>query len=106
MFTSAGARALLLFSFVFAFTAFAQPADLILVNGKIVNPKTQTVTGAHLWLRAGKIHKVVRVVPPEYSGAVMDIAGQWVIPGLIDMHVHSYGNLGPTDTAFQYMGTE
>lgn len=58
----------------------------ILRNGRIIDPVNKVDGEADLWLRDG------RIVAPESSepvGArVFDVQGKWVVPGLIDMHVH------------------
>lgn len=58
----------------------------ILQNGRIIDPANKVDTRGDLWLRDG------RIVVPESSvpqGArCIDLQGKWVVPGLIDMHVH------------------
>ena len=58
----------------------------ILQNGRIIDPGNKVDGQGDLWLRDG------RIVPPESSvpeGArCFNLQGKWVVPGLIDMHVH------------------
>ena len=58
----------------------------ILQNGRIIDPANKVDAKGDLWLRGG------RIVAPESSvpaGArCIDLRGKWVVPGLIDMHVH------------------
>ena len=58
----------------------------ILQNGRIIDPANKVDGTGDLWLRDG------RIVEPESSvpaGArCIDLKGKWVVPGLIDMHVH------------------
>jgi dihydroorotase len=58
----------------------------ILQNGRIIDPANKVDAKGDLWLRGG------RIVAPESSvpaGArCIDLREKWVVPGLIDMHVH------------------
>ncbi|MBU4235058.1 MAG: dihydroorotase [Proteobacteria bacterium] len=58
----------------------------ILQNGRIIDPGNKVDGQGDLWLRDG------RIVPPESSvperARCFNLQGKWVVPGLIDMHVH------------------
>lgn len=58
-----------------------------IVNGRIVLP-TRTLTGMALLFD----EKIRALVSPEEIGdaEVIDAAGMYVVPGLIDMHIHGY----------------
>ncbi|MCM3626947.1 adenine deaminase [Paenibacillus glycanilyticus] len=60
-------------------------ADLIIRNGKIVNVFTGSIQSGDIAIVDGWIAGI-----GEYAegAAVIDAAGQWIIPGLIDGHVH------------------
>ncbi|GLX66477.1 adenine deaminase [Paenibacillus glycanilyticus] len=60
-------------------------ADLIIRNGNIVNVFTGSITSGDIAVVDGMIAGI-----GEYTDAVtvIDAAGQWIIPGLIDGHVH------------------
>lgn len=69
-------------------------ADLLLKNARLVDPAARRVTITDLLIREGKI------AGPATSAAstpptVHDLQGRWVIPGLIDLHVHYPGNTLP-----------
>lgn len=57
-----------------------------LKNGRIIDPRQQRDEIADLWIRDGVI------VEPQTgdlgSVDIFDVSGCWVVPGLIDMHVH------------------
>ncbi len=58
----------------------------ILQNGRIIDPVNKVDQQGELWLRDGRIVAPQSLVP---AGArCIDLQGKWVVPGLIDMHVH------------------
>ena len=58
----------------------------ILQNGRIIDPVNKVDQQGDLWLRDGRIVAPESLVP---AGArCIDLQGKWVVPGLIDMHVH------------------
>lgn len=77
----------------------AQPLaaqDLLLTDARLVDPLTRTVRPGTLLLRGDTVAAILDVPPPDFGGDVLDLDGRYVIPGLIDLHVHSYGNLSPS----------
>ncbi len=69
--------------------------DLFLSGGRLVDPRTQTVSEQSLLIRDGRIAEEAEALPPGFDGEVIDVTGKWVIPGLHDLHVHSMANVGP-----------
>jgi dihydroorotase len=55
-------------------------------NGRIIDPGNHTDQIRDLLILNGRIAGPDQAVPPET--AEIDAAGCWVVPGLIDMHVH------------------
>jgi imidazolonepropionase-like amidohydrolase len=74
-------------------TAFGQ--DLLLQNAQIVDPTTRKISTGAFLIRDGKIERITGKAPQNFAGEKIDLSGKWVIPGLNDMHVHSYGNAAP-----------
>lgn len=62
-------------------------------NARIVDPRAGTVVRGALLIEADRIVGRVEKLPSDFSGTVVDIEGRFVIPGLIDAHVHSFGNM-------------
>lgn len=58
---------------------------ILIKNGRVIDPSRQVDEIADLWLKNGLI-----VAPQidEQEPEVYDVSGCWVVPGLIDMHVH------------------
>ena len=58
----------------------------ILQNGRIIDPVNKVDQQGDLWLRGGRIVTPESLVPE--GARCIDLRGKWVVPGLIDMHVH------------------
>ena len=73
--------------------AWAQDADTVLVNGKILTVDSQNSTRAALAIRGGRVvalggNEEMRKLAGARS-RVIDLEGRTVIPGLIDAHMHA-----------------
>jgi predicted amidohydrolase YtcJ len=70
----------------------AQPADAVLVNGKIVTVDDRFTIAQALAIRNGRIVKVGTTAEIDAlkgpSSRIVDLGGRTVIPGLIDNHSH------------------
>ena len=96
-------NSILAVSLVFCLAPLALAQDLLLTNAQIIDPASQAVRQGHLLLRDGVIAATPDQIPADFSGQTIDLEGQWVIPGLNDLHTHSYGNMGPGN-AFDVVG--
>lgn len=78
---------------VVAATAFAQKADTVLVNGKVITADEKGAVYQALAIRDGRIIAMgsSAAVRKQAGPAtrVIDLGGRTVIPGLIDSHMHS-----------------
>jgi imidazolonepropionase-like amidohydrolase len=97
------ALTLVLGALVFA-SPHAQAQDLFITHARIVDPAGEEVREANLLIVDGAIVGEVAAPPADFAGTTLDLAGKWVIPGLNDLHTHSYGNMAPGD-AFDAPGT-
>src|SRR5688500_18760657 len=68
-------------------------ADLYLINANLVDPATREVRRGNLLIRDGRIVSVSAKPPADFKGTTRDLTGKWVIPGLVDLHTHTYGNV-------------
>jgi len=66
-----------------------QAKPLVITNGRVIDP-AQGIDGTRVVIiDKGVIKLIGDNVPPEYKDAeVIDAADCWVVPGLVDMHVH------------------
>ena len=73
-------------------------ADLAIVGATVIHPERAGAAavehGATILVRGNRIAAVGRMAAPA-GAKVIDAAGKWVIPGLVDSHVHFFqsGNL-------------
>lgn len=59
---------------------------LILRNGRVLDPGASLDAVKDIWIRDGIIVNPGNGIPE--SAEIVDVSGCWVVPGLIDMHVH------------------
>lgn len=91
-----GIRAAAVLGTAFAVLAGAVRAqDLVLTNANMLDPSSRTLTEGSLVIRAGKVAQVGSDLTLPDDVETVDLAGRWVIPGLFDMHTHSFGNASP-----------
>lgn len=82
---------LLAFALLISF-ADGRAAELWLRNVQLVDPAARTSTRTDIVVVDGRIVPTPPGPPPA-SAQVLELAGKWIIPGLVDLHVHSYGNV-------------
>ncbi|MEZ4415362.1 MAG: amidohydrolase family protein [Gemmatimonadota bacterium] len=70
--------------------------DLVLENAHIVDPRARTVIEGRLVIRAGRVAAAGADAPVPPGAPILDVQGRWVIPGLFDLHTHSFGNAAMT----------
>ncbi|MDX1775595.1 MAG: amidohydrolase family protein, partial [Desulfobulbales bacterium] len=68
------------------------PQAILLKNGRIIDPVSRLDKKASLLVEKGKIKAVFtprqKTVRLPKKLLTVDLQGKWVVPGLIDMHVH------------------
>jgi len=84
-------RFLLLLSFVLAFhTSWTQSYDIIIKGGHVVDPKNHIDAVMDVAVSDGKIVLVAPSIATGQAGQVVNAAGLYVVPGLIDIHTHVF----------------
>jgi dihydroorotase len=72
-------------------TLFAQATyDLLLKGGHLIDPKNNTSAVRDLAIRDGKVAAVAVNIPASQARKVVNVAGLYVTPGLIDLHAHVF----------------
>ena len=62
-------------------------ADMIILqNARVIDPSQNRDEVADIWVDGGKVVGRGENIPSHAQ--CLDMAGKWVVPGLIDMHVH------------------
>ena len=78
--------------FVMAGMAIAQQPsfDLLLKGGHVIDPKNNISKVMDVAVAGGKIARIAENIPATQAKRVADVAGLYVTPGLIDIHVHVF----------------
>ncbi|NLG19562.1 MAG: dihydroorotase [Fibrobacter sp.] len=65
------------------------PNPLLIINGRVIDPANGIDQVMHVSIREGKIYSLLNEIPLHTAGtSIIDASGKWVVPGLMDMHVH------------------
>ncbi len=82
--------------------AQAQQYDIILKGGHVIDAANNIDGPRDVAIRGSLIARVAPNLPADQGKKVIDVSGQFVVPGLIDLHFHAFGYDGaifPDDTA-------
>lgn len=85
---------LLLSTLAVAATLAAQPYDLLIKGGHVIDPRNGIDGVMDVAVADGKIAAVERLIAPTQARRTVDASGLYVTPGLIDLHVHVYAGTG------------
>ena len=94
---------------IFAAVALPAAASLLLANAHVIDPAIQQEYVGYVLVDGARVVSVTKTRPAGYHGEEVDLTGKYLIPGLVDAHVHSEGNrtsisgpgedFGPEETA-------
>ncbi|HVQ28594.1 MAG TPA: amidohydrolase/deacetylase family metallohydrolase, partial [Vicinamibacteria bacterium] len=87
------ALALLLFA-GFGRAADTQKYDVLLRGGHVIDPKNGTSAIRDLAIAQGRVAEIAPRIDPTLAFKVIDVAGLYVTPGLVDIHTHVYTGTG------------
>lgn len=62
--------------------------DILLKNGIVVDPGASTQILADIAIVDGKIAEIASNIDPTTAQEVIDVGGRYMLPGIIDLHVH------------------
>ncbi len=83
-----GAARLAEVRFAVAVAAGRQPGTVLLQNAQVVNVCTGEIVRTHVLLAGRLIAGVGEAFATAGAEQVVDLSGRWLVPGLIDGHVH------------------
>ena len=89
----------LILSFLFAvfivYNANAQEYDLVIKQGHLIDPKNKIDRIMDIAIADGKIAKVSSGLTDYKAKVVVEAKGLYVIPGIIDIHTHTFFGTEP-----------
>lgn len=62
--------------------------DLVLTGGHVIDPDSDTSAPLDVAIAGGRIARIGRPIDGAEARQTVDVSGLYVVPGLIDMHVH------------------
>lgn len=62
--------------------------DILIRHGRVIDPQHERDEVADVGVRDGRIVEVGPDLPVAGADRVLDAHGHWVVPGLVDLHVH------------------
>jgi dihydroorotase len=78
-----------------AVAALAQTQyDLLLKGGHVIDGKSKLSGVRDVAIHQGKIAEISANIDPSKAAKTVDAAGLYVVPGLVDIHVHVYAGTG------------
>lgn len=70
--------------------SWAQSYDIVIKGGRVIDPKNNINSVMDVAIKDGKIAEVAKNIAAGAGKQVIDAAGLYVTPGLIDMHGHVF----------------
>lgn len=70
--------------------AQAQRYDILIRNGRVIDPKNNIDAKMDIAIKDGKIGKLATSIPATQADKVIDADGLIIAPGLIDIHTHVF----------------
>jgi imidazolonepropionase-like amidohydrolase len=89
---------------IFSANFVVQAKELLLTNANIIDPQTEQIRQGHLLIENKTIIATLQKIPENFTGQIIDVKDKWIIPGLNELHTHSFGNRGPGG-AGNFVGT-
>ncbi|HEX4924085.1 MAG TPA: amidohydrolase family protein [Bdellovibrionales bacterium] len=83
----------------------AKATSLLIKNAHVVDPAAATVSLKNILIRDGRTAEILNAGSAPSAEDVFDAKKLWLIPGLTDMHTHSWGNDAPFEE-FETIGPE
>jgi dihydroorotase len=75
-----------------------QEYDLLLKGGHVIDPKNKISGRRDVAIKDGRIAAVAAEIPAARAAKTVNVAGLYITPGLVDLHVHVYAGTGTAYT--------
>lgn len=75
--------------------ASAQPYNIIIKGGHVIDPKNNINSVMDVAIKDGKVARIATNIDPAQSTHVVNAKGMYVTPGLIDIHGHVFAGTKP-----------
>jgi len=85
---------LTMFTILVSFAPIQPKYDLLIRGGHVIDPRNGINEVRDVAVSKGLIASVARNIPASDAARVVDAAGLYVTPGLVDIHVHVYAGTG------------
>jgi len=69
--------------------------DFLITGGRVIDPANRRDDNLDVAIKGGCIAAVAAGLNPQDAAEVYDAAGQLVVPGLVDLHMHGYERVTP-----------
>ncbi len=90
---------MLLLAAILIGAALAQPQyDLLLKGGHVIDPRNRISGVRDVAIKDGRIAAVSANIPASAAARTVNAAGLYVVPGLVDIHVHVFAGTGEPDS--------
>ncbi len=80
-------------------SVYGQIYNIVIKGGHVIDPKNQVDQVMDVAVKDGKIVRVAKNIDGKEGAQVVDASGFYVVPGLIDMHVHVFNGV---DLDYEY----
>lgn len=80
-----------------AFTSYAQTYSIVIKGGHVIDPKNNINELMDIAITGDKIVRVAKDIDPKSATQVVNAAGLYVTPGLIDIHSHNFHGIRAGD---------
>jgi imidazolonepropionase-like amidohydrolase len=81
------------------------PSQAIYTNAQVIDLEAKEIKLRHIEVKGDIIVALHDSLPSKANIQIIDLKQQFVMPGLFDMHVHSFGNASP-QTNYQWIGPQ
>ncbi len=80
---------------LFPLALAAQPNyELLLKGGQVIDPRNSINGKLDVAIQGGRVARIAAAIPASEARRVVDVTGLYVVPGLVDIHVHVFAGNG------------